>query len=139
VQQHADALFRAARECCHQHDRYARVLERTTVDLEERAAQELCRAADTTLAQLADAYGRVVAEVRPGTDEPWRRLANSIWLASREFTKRHRETDEMTRRIGRHSSDDLETLHTEFELEASALLALRHACADYQRARPEAI
>jgi hypothetical protein len=139
LHQHADALFRTARECCHQHDRYARVLERASLDLEERAVQEVCRACDNTLTMLVEAYESAMAAATAVPDDDWRRKANALWLASREFTRRHHGTNEMTRRLVRHSAGQFEALHTEFELEASALLSLRHACDAYQKMRPEAV
>jgi hypothetical protein len=137
--EYADALFRTARECCHQHDRHARVLQRTTVDVEERVAMELCRACDQALGDLADAYELAVTTSPPLDGDDLRRRANAVWLAGREFTRRQRDTEEMTRNLGRHSADMLSALHAEFELGASALLALRHACDAYSRARPEAL
>jgi hypothetical protein len=136
---HADSLFRFARECCHQHDRFARALERDALDIEERASQILCQTCDEALAKLVDAYEKVVASGATAGDDELMRRSNALWMASREFTRRYRGTDEMTRRLGRHSSDEFETLHAEFELDASALLALRHACEAYQKVRPEAI
>jgi hypothetical protein len=139
VRAHADALFRCATECCHQHDRYSRVLDRSPIPIEDRAAQELCRICDTTLADLVDAYEKALGAAPPPKNEPWLRPANSLWLASREFSRRYSGTDAMARNLGRHSADEFEALHAEFELAASALLALRHACEAYQRVRPEAL
>jgi hypothetical protein len=139
VRAHADALFRSATECCHQHDRYSRVLDRSAIEIEDRAAQELCRICDASLTQLVDAYEKAMGAAPPSKNEPWLRPANSLWLASREFSRRHSGTDAMTRNLGRHSADEFEALHAEFELAASALLGLRHACEAYQRVRPEAL
>jgi hypothetical protein len=138
-QAHADALFRTARECCHQHDRFARVIQRTRVPEEETAAQHFVELADDTLAEFVAAYEKVAATVdAPKESDVWRG-ANSLWIASREVARRHKDTDEMTRRFSKHTRDELGALHTEFELEASALLALRHACEAYRKLRPEAV
>ena len=138
VRQHADALFRAAQECCRQHDRFARLLARPLVDVEELAIEGMCKACDETLAELAKAYEAAAGSARPGTELPWWHKANALWIASREYVRRHAGCDAVTRRLGQHAPGDLAKLHTEFELEASALLALRHACDAYQGTCPDA-
>ena len=138
VRQHADALFRAAQECCRQHDRFARLLARPVVDIEELAMDGLCKACDQSLAELANAYGHAAASVRPMTDSPWLHNANALWIASREYVRRHAGCDAVTRKMQHHAPSDLTKLHTEFELEASALLALRQACDAYRGTCPDA-
>jgi hypothetical protein len=138
VRQHADALYRAAAECAHQHDRIARLFSGTPLESEERSATALCRACDETLGKLVAAYERAANDVHPHADEPWWHRANALWIASREYVRRHAGCDELTRRIAKHSPDELGSLHMEFELEASALLALRQACEGYAKVRPEA-
>lgn len=49
VRECADALFRAADECCHQHDRIARVLGKSVVEEELATAQKMCELCDRTL------------------------------------------------------------------------------------------
>ena len=138
VRQHADALFRAAQECCRQHDRFARLLARPVVDVEELAMDGLCRACDQSLAELANAYGLAATGSKPLQDSEWWHRANALWIASREYVRRHAGCDAVTRRMGRHAPGDLANLHAEFELEASALLALRHACDAYRGTCPDA-
>lgn len=133
---HADALFRASLECCRQHDRFARLLAKGHVESEEDAAQDLCHACDSTLDRMAQAYASAVANVRPEGREEWWRQANGLWIAAREYVRHHAGCDELTRRVARHDADRLGALHMEFELEASALLALRQACDGYARVRP---
>ena len=138
----ADALYRAADECHHQHRRSARVLPKSAVDAEEEALGRLCSVCDDSLEKLALEYEKAAATIRPSVraDDPWWRRANALWLASREYARRHRSCDTQTRRVsGAHSANELEALHMEFELEASALLALRQACDDYARERPQAL
>jgi hypothetical protein len=138
VRQHADALFRAAQECCRQHDRFARLLARPVVDIEELAIDGLCKACDQSLEELANAYGQAAVSARPVSDNAWWHKANALWIASREYLRRHAGCDAVTRRMAHHSPSDLTKLHAEFELEASALLALRHACDAYQGTCPDA-
>jgi hypothetical protein len=73
-----------------------------------------------------------------GADEVWWKNANALWLASREFLRRHKGTDVSSRQLKEHGPGKLGELHTEYELEASALLALRHAADSYRKARPSA-
>jgi hypothetical protein len=135
----ADALFRAAVECCHQADRLSRVSAKSAVDAEQDAASRLCEACNDSLRQLTDAYEKASADVHPtGADEQWWRRANAMWLASREFLRRHRGCDAATRELKQHGRDRLNELQTEYELEASALLALRHAADAYRQDRPSA-
>jgi len=137
----ADALCRAAHECYHQHHRSSHVLAKSSVDTEERGLAQLCSVCDDTLRNLAVAYETGAAGLQPnGADRAWWHSANQLWLASREFIRRHRSCDAQTRRLaGHHSARELEALHLESELDASALLALGHACADYRRTRPQVL
>lgn len=135
----ADALFRAAEECCYQHDRISRILGKAPVEAELESAQKVCELCDKSLRSLSEAYETASAQVRPtGADEAWWKCANAVWLASKEFLRRHRGCDVSTRQLKEHGPGKLGELHTEYELEASALLGLRHAAEAYRRARPAA-
>ena len=140
----ADALCRAADACYQQHSRSARLAEQDPVAQEERGVERLCAVCDETLAELATAYERAAAHMRPGqSDQEWWHRANALWLASQEYARRQRSCDGQTRQTSRpaarHTASELEALHIEFEFEASALLALRQACDDYRRSRPQAL
>lgn len=135
----ADALFRAAVECCHQAERLSRLSGKSAIDLEQDAAAQQCEACNDTLRRLTEAYEKASADVKPtGADEQWWRRANALWLASREFVRRHRGCDASMRQLSKHGPDRLSELQTEYELEASALLALRHAADAYGQDRPAA-
>ena len=135
----ADALFRAAEESCHQHDRISKILDKAPVDIEVDATQKMCELCDRSLRTLSEAYETASAKVHPtGDDELWWRSANTLWLASREFLRRHRGCDIASRQLQEHGPDRLGELHAEYELEASALLALKHAAEGYRRVRPAA-
>jgi len=136
VRDHADALFRASMECCRQHDRFARLLAQGHVDSEEDAAQDLCHACDSTLERMAQSYASAAASLQPADRDGWWRQANALWIAAREYVRHHAGCDASARRVARHDPDRLGALHLEFELEASALLALRQACDGYARVRP---
>jgi hypothetical protein len=136
----ADALSRAAIECCRQHDRNGKVLAKSGVDAEVDAAQAVCEACDDTLRVLTQAYEEASASVHPrGADAGWWHHANTLWLASREFVRRHRCCDDSNRALKQHHGPDrLSSLHAQYELEASALLGLRQAAEAYLQDRPNA-
>jgi hypothetical protein len=137
----ADAMLRAALECCHQHDRYARLVARPALEAEHRAADETCSFVSSALGQMADAYGNAAKDLRPngGPDEDWWHRANALWHASREFVRRETCGDERwSRRNVKHDPGALGELLVQYDLEASALLALRQAADAYRKLRPGA-
>ena len=136
----ADALYRAAAECCRQHERVARLLAKSNDGAEERAAYASLDHCDGVLADMAAEYERAGAHTHPdGEDEAWWRKANALWHASREFARRHLESDRAARRPAtKHAPAALAQLNMEYELEASALLALRQAMDAYRKVRPTA-
>ena len=139
VRDAADALFRAASECCHQHDRVSRVHQKSDVEDEIAAGVRACEHCDTVLSTMTQAYEDAAANVKPdGGDEKWWRQANALWLASREYLRRHGAIEQAMRESREHGPDSLGKLQTEYELEASALLGLRHAAEAYKRERPAA-
>jgi hypothetical protein len=135
----ADAMFRAAVECCHQHDRVARIQSKSVSDEEVTGAQQLCAVCDEMLRALSDAYETTAAAIRPQRlEDDWWRLANTLWLASREYVRRNHCCDESSKEFKEHGPGRLGALHAEYELEASALLGLSQAAEAYRRARPVA-
>ena len=139
VRDAADALFRAADECCRQHDRASRISAKAALEAEVDATQRACEECDGALRDLVELYEQAAAAVVPsGNDEGWWHGANALWLASREYLRRHGGCDSSTKDLKNHSPERLNALHTEYELEASALLALRHAADGYRRLRPSA-
>jgi len=136
----ADALYRASVECCHQAERLSRLSGKSAIDLEQDAAAQQCEACNDTLRRLTDAYEKTSADVKPtGADEQWWHRANALWLASREFIRRHRGCLDASRELKEHGPDRLNELQTEYELEASALLALQYAAEAYRQDRPGAV
>ena len=139
VRDAADAMFRAAAECCHQHDRASRIHAKASLEAEVDSAQRACEECDGALRELVDFYEATAEVVVPtGDDEAWWHSANALWLASREYLRRHGGCDSSTKDLKVHSPERLSALHAEYELEASALLALRQAAATYRRLRPSA-
>jgi hypothetical protein len=139
VRNRADALYRAAIECCRQHDRAARLHQGTAEpELEHRHMDALCAMCDGSLSEMSAAYEAAAANVHPDRDEAWWHKANSMWHASREYARRHAGCDTLARRLsGKHDPKQLAGMQLEYELEASALLALRHAADAYCKTRPE--
>ena len=134
----ADALYRAAQECCRQHDRSAKLTNGSEdPDLEHKHADALCRMCDGSLSEMAEAYALAAGKLTPTRDEAWWHKANALWHASREYARRHAGCDALNRRIAtKHSAEKLREMQMEYELEASALLALRHAADAYRKERP---
>jgi hypothetical protein len=136
----ADAMLRAALECCHQHDRYARLAARPSLELEHRAAEETRTVVAQALAQMAETYGEAAKDLRlkGGPDEEWWHRANALWHASREFGRRQTSADQSSPRSTKHDPEALGDLLVDYDLEASALLALRQAADAYRKVRPGA-
>ena len=135
----ADALFRTALECCRQHERFARVVRLSAVSSEQRAASDLCDRCNEMLGACVAAYEKCTAREHPdGDHEAWWHKANALWHASREYLRRHDGCDGSSRRLDKHTAAKLGELHMEYELEASALLALQQATEAYRKVRPEA-
>jgi len=139
VRTRADALHRAAIECCRQHDRAAKLFGSSDPELEHKHVDAMCTMCDGSLAELAAAYEKAAAAVSPSKDEPWWHKANALWHASREYARRHAGCEAIGKRVSsKHSANELGTMQMEYELEASALLALRHAADAYDKVRHQA-
>ena len=92
---------------------------------------------DGSLAELSDAYTKAAGHVHPDREEAWWHKANALWHASREYARRHVESDSLGKGVpARHSAEELGSMQMEYEFTASALLALRHAADAYLRTRP---
>ena len=134
----ADALFRCAAECCRQHKRYAKLLDVAVSPDEQRAFASIVAVCDEQLARLGEVYRAGVSSDHADGDCDWCHKANMLWHASREYLRHHRGADLASRVMRSHSSEKLGELAMEYELEASALLALRHAVDNYRKVRPQA-
>jgi hypothetical protein len=138
--QRADALLRAAIECCRQHERLARLVRDGAAGTEQRSAQSLVTVADEALADMAAAYQAAATRVCAESDNACWQAANALWMASREYARRQRIASRAGRDLGdgTHSSERFAELTLDYDLEASALLLLKHATASYTRIRPQA-
>ena len=136
---HADALYRCALECSRQHERIARLMDKEMTAAEQRIQTEVVRLCDEALTEIATDYEKCGARVHPtGDDELWWHKANAIWLASREYIRRNRLSDLVGRRASDQNAAKFGELQMDYELEASALLALQHALGAYKKVRPDA-
>lgn len=134
----ADNMFRSAAECCRQQARIGRVLDQKCVDEELEAVIEVSVLCVRILSDACERYHAVGSGSRDGLDEATWHAANSIWQAAREYTRRHHACNVKSAKMSRHSATQLGELAVEYELKASAVLALRYAVEQYQKARPTA-
>jgi len=134
----ADALFRCSAECCRQHKRYARLIGIAVMPEEQDAAARIVAVCDQQLGSMAKVYHSAAAQAGANGDDAWRHNANMLWHSGREYLRHHRGAEIASRALRSHSSEKLGELAVEYELEASALLALRQAVESYRKIRPAA-
>lgn len=134
----ADRMYRAALECVRQRQRYARLVERAAQEEEQQGALRVACICDEVLTSSAESYGETSARATGHRDEEWWHKANTLWHAAREYSRRHHGCDEKSATFSKHSPARLAELAMEYDLEASALLALQHALAAYRKSVPEA-
>lgn len=138
VRAQADQLFRAASESVRQRERYAKLVASSADDSELESTLRLASLCDELLGHAAQSYEDAATSDDGAADEPWRHTANSLWIASREYARRHHEVNESSRKLGQHSPSKLTELALQYDLEASALLALDHALSAYRKHCPDA-
>lgn len=134
----ADRMYRAAQECVRQRQRYSRLVERSAEEEEQVGALRIACICDEVLAASAASYESIAATASSHRDEDWWHKANSLWHVAREYHRRHQGCDQDSRTFSKHSPARLAELAMEYDLEASALLALQHAVAAYRKVAPEA-
>lgn len=133
----ADAMLRAAAECARQHERLGRCLEIGCSDAELLRIAQLTSLADTHLDDTVAEYEKAATAAPEAKDERWWHEANALWLAGRELRRRHAGTDYVSKFAGRHAKEKLAELTMEYELERSALMAVKQSIQAYRAARPE--
>ena len=93
---------------------------------------------DDSLREMTEAYSSAAANVTPDREEAWWHKANALWHAAREYSRHHAGCESMSRKVsGNHKPEQLVNMQMEYELQASAMLALRQAADAYCRTRPE--
>jgi hypothetical protein len=130
----ADRMFRAAMECIRQRERYARLVASGAHDLEQLAALRVAIVCDEILDEAVAAYEKLAKEPSHGDDE-WRRQANALWHAAREYRRRPAGNNLAPTAPGKGGS--LQKLALEYDLEASALLALKLALGGFRQICPD--
>jgi hypothetical protein len=136
----ADGLFRIAQECIRQQDRCAHLGALSCSQTEKRVSQSAARHSIEALATMLESYEKSSSTLKvDAAEEAWWRKANAIWMAAREFARRHSGTDAAAKNLEAPDAGRFGELAVDFELEASALLALRQAADAYRQVRPEAV
>jgi hypothetical protein len=134
----ADALCRAAAEAARQHERVAKLNERGAHYTEMQEATALCELSHQHLKARAELYEASAGGGKGSYDDGFWHAANALWHAARDYSRRHTECDASSAKLAKHSQEKLGALTLEYELEASALLAMRTALAGYRKLRPDA-
>lgn len=134
----ADALCRSASEAARQHERVAKLNERGAHHSELQEATALCDLAHQQLKARAGLYETSAAGGKGNFNDACWHAANALWHAARDYGRRHTAGDASSAKLAKHASDKLGELTLEYELEASALLAMRSALSAYKKLRPEA-
>lgn len=134
----ADTLYRVALDACKQHQKYAELVDHGSSEPEQKLARSAVRTCDDVLDEAVDLYELACLGESNHADDAWWHRANMVWRTAREYLNRHASSDRMTRGGSDRGKAKLAELSIEFELEASALLRLRHAVDSYKTARPEA-
>jgi hypothetical protein len=133
----SDALYRSAAEVCRQHDRLSRQMQRGAPEAELQALQQVVVCCNQGLLAMTSAYEASSGSRDGAEKESWHR-ANALWHASREYARRHDGCDHVSRYLSAHDQAKLTQLAMEYELAASALLALHQAVDAYRKLRPGA-
>ncbi|MCC6241600.1 MAG: hypothetical protein IT353_02110 [Gemmatimonadaceae bacterium] len=134
----ADALGRTAAETCRQHERLARLMELGVSQTELSAAYAMVDTIDLALAECVKDFETCCAKTPASDDPDIKQRANTLWLAAREYLRRHSIAEKASRQLTQHDAEKLGVIKFEFELEASAMLALRQATAALGKLRAEA-
>lgn len=138
VRDAADALFRAANESCHQHQRLARVLGHGLDDIELKGVAQVVELSDRIVAQATKRYETVAAAGRGDESDEWWHAANALYMGCREYVRRHEQSDAVATRLKKHDAAQLNEIRMEFELEMSARMALKQVINAYGKLRPDA-
>jgi hypothetical protein len=131
----AEMLHRVALGSCAKHHRYAELVKGGAPETEQRAALSAVRGCDEILDEAVDLYELACLEETNHADDAWWHRANMVWRAAKEYLRHHAAPGRSSRFDNGHSRADLRELNIEYELEASALLHMRHAIDSYKTAR----
>lgn len=135
VRDAAEALYRAARECCHQHERLSHLNTVDADDTEFNATWDVAEICESQLATRTTSYEETAALGRGKDSEEWWRAANGLWAACREYSRRHEASNGAASRRKRHGASELAEISMEYELELSARMAVKQAFKEYEAQR----
>lgn len=133
VRDAGNALYRAAAECCHQHDRLAALIKVSADDAEFEAAWAATELAEAQLVARTAAYEEIAAAGRGAESEEWWHAANGLWMACREYSRRYSASNDSASRRKRHGAAELGEITMDYELELSARMAVVGALRSYSR------
>ena len=134
----ADALGRTAAETCRQHERLARLMDLGVSQSELTATYAMVDTIDLALAECVKDYETCCAKTPVSDDPDVKARANALWMAAREYLRRHSIAEKASQQLTQHDAEKLGVIKFEFELEASAMLSLRQATGALGKLRPEA-
>ena len=133
----ADALARTAHETCRQHERLSRLNGLGVLHAELEAAHALVDTCDLALAECVATYEKRCGKTPVSDDADVHTRANALWLAARDYLRRHSSAEKASAQLRQHDVEKLTDLQMEYELMASALLALKQATSAYLTLRPD--
>lgn len=133
----ADTLCNVASASCTVHTKHAELVRRAAPSAEQKHALSSVRSSDEILDEAVDLY-EVACLEDSNHDEVWWHKANMVWRAAKEYLRHVVSSNHLTRGGSEHGRAELVGLSIEYELEASALLHLRHSIESYRAARPGA-
>lgn len=138
VRDAADALYRAADESCAQHQRLTKVLGHQLDDMELEGVAEVVDLCDRLLSTATTRYEEAAKDGRGKESEEFWKAANALWMAAREYCRRHAQSDAIATRLKKHGAAQFNEISVEYELEMSARMALKQALGTYGKLRPDA-
>lgn len=92
---------------------------------------------DVHLEAMTGVYEKAADVAKEAKNEAWWHAANGLWHASREYLRRNAGGDHVSRLGGKHHRAKLGELAVEYELERSALMALKQAVSVYRGLRAD--
>lgn len=104
---------------------------------ELEAAHALVDTCDLALAECVVTYEKRCGKTPVSDDADVHTRANALWLAARDYLRRHSSAEKASAQLRQHDVEKLTDLQMEYELMASALLALKQATSAYLTLRPD--
>lgn len=131
----AELLWGTAIKSCDAHHRYSELVKDGAPLTEQKGALRGLRAVDEILDEAVDLYELACLKDSSHGDDPWWHRANMVWRTAKEYLRHQAASNRLTRWGADHGHAELRELSIEYELEASALLRMRHAVDSYQAGR----